>query len=90
MSGPAADRLQIERENDDRIQSIERRLESGDERMASIESMVADVHEILVAARGFFKTLGYIGTAAKWCTAVGAALAAIWAVWHGGSTGRLP
>jgi len=68
---------------DDRITGIEERLKDGDERMTAIEQMVSDVHEIIVAARGFFRVLGYVGDAVKWVVAVGSAVAAIYATWKG-------
>lgn len=66
-----------------RITAIEERLEAGDDRMSAIEKMVADVHEIIVTAQGFFRFLGYIGIGIKWIATTIAAVAAIYAAWKG-------
>jgi len=38
----------------------------------------SDMLHIFRSARGFFRVLGWIGTAAKWITAVGAVLGSFW------------
>jgi len=72
------------RQSDTRIAAIEKRLDEGAARMGNLEGMVSDVHEIIVAARGFFRTLGYVGTVVKWLVGVGTAIAAIYAAWKTG------
>lgn len=66
-----------------RIAAIEQRLGAGDERMSAIEKMVADVHEIIVAAKGFFRFLGYVGVGVKWALTTVAAVIGAYAAWKG-------
>ena len=69
---------------------IEKRLTEGALRMDEIERKLdtnnkatSEVLEILQSAKGFFRVLGYIGTAVKWLMGIGAAAGALYAAWHG-------
>ena len=49
-----------------------------DSRMGGIEGATLEVRDILTAAKGAFKVLGWLGAAAKWAAAVCGALTAIY------------
>lgn len=45
------------------------------------DQFILDFNEMLIifrSAKGFFRVLGWIGTAAKWITITGIAIAAVW------------
>ena len=54
----------------------------------TVKEDVQQVHEILVAAKGAFKVLGWLGVAAKWIGIVTATCSAVFVLWyqltHGG------
>lgn len=71
-----------------RFESIEDRLDRGSDRMKAIEielhentKTTKEVRELLELGRNGFKVLGYLGTAAKWVTAIAAAVAAVWTLY---------
>lgn len=80
------------------LEEINQRLDSGDIRMSSIESQVAEntaltrentaitleIKELLDAARMGFKVLGGLGTFIKWAGGIAAGLGALWAIFHQG------
>jgi len=87
MTTPSNERRAFETDTHARIMDIESQLDRGDERMERIETdvavmkgQVAEVYEILSAAKGFFKVLGWIGKAVKWAVGVGTAFIALWAL----------
>lgn len=53
--------------------NMQKRLEEGDARMKRIEESIAEILEIIQAAKGFFKVLGLIGTTVKWLAGLGTA-----------------
>jgi len=80
-----------------RFESIEARLDRGSDRMQAIELELRDnttttreVRELLELGRNGFKVLGWIGTVARWLTAIAAAAAAIWGLFHMGDAGGKP
>jgi hypothetical protein len=70
----------------DRIEGEMRvRFEQGEARMTRIETLLAtnntateEVREIVVLGKSFFKVLGHIGNAIKWCIGLGVAGGAAW------------
>lgn len=42
----------------------------------------SEVLEIVTMAKGFFKTLGYIGAGIKWVGGIGAGIGGAWAAWQ--------
>lgn len=68
-----------------RLCEIETRLSDGDVRMDRIETALQtntdatlEMRDILQAAKGAFKVLGWLGIAAKWIGGFAAAAVAIW------------
>ena len=53
--------------------NMQKRLEEGDARMKRIEESIAEILEIIQAAKGFFKVLGLVGTLVKWLAGLGTA-----------------
>ncbi len=53
--------------------NMQKRLEEGDARMKRIEESIAEILDIIQAAKGFFKVLGLIGTTVKWLAGLGTA-----------------
>ena len=53
--------------------NMQKRLEEGDARMKRIEESIAEILEIIQAAKGFFKVLGLVGTTVKWLAGLGTA-----------------
>ena len=79
---------------DEEVQSgfdgIDRRLNSGKERMDALEKAIAEntaltleIKEILTLAKSFFTLLGYLAKAAKWISIIGSAIAVLYAIAHG-------
>lgn len=62
------------------MKGMHQRLEEGDARMQRIEESIAEILDIVQAAKGFFKVLGIIGAAVKWLIGIGTTLAAFYAV----------
>lgn len=67
-------------------------LKAGDIRMKVIEdqlaennTLTAEIKDILDAAKLGFKVIGGLGLLLKWAAGLGAAIATIWAIWHGAS-----
>lgn len=54
----------------------------------SLKEDISEVHEILTAAKGAFKVLGWLGVVAKWVGIIAATASAIFVLWyqitHGG------
>lgn len=82
-------------ENCGHLDDIYARLERGADRMAEIEEMlktntdtINEMRDILVAAKGAFKVLGWLGVIFKWVGGIASALTAIYvlfyAMTHGG------
>ena len=76
----------FETDTHDRFMRIEKRLDDGNERMQRIEEKVDaqgvktdEVYEIIIAAKGFFKVLGWIGKGVKWLTIIGGAITGVYA-----------
>ena len=65
------DTSQIERREE--MLNMQKRLEEGDARMKRIEESIAEILEIIQAAKGFFKVLGLVGTTVKWLAGLGTA-----------------
>lgn len=83
-------------ENCGHLDDIYDRLEAGDKRMTHIEDNIKtnteatlEMRDILVAAKGAFKVLGWLGVAFKWIGAIATAVTAIYvmgyAITHGGA-----
>lgn len=53
--------------------NMQKRLEEGDARMKRIEESIAEILDIIQAAKGFFKVLGLVGTTVKWLAGLGTA-----------------
>ncbi len=53
--------------------NMQKRLEEGDARMKRIEESIAEILDIIQAAKGFFKVLGLVGTLVKWLAGLGTA-----------------
>ena len=53
--------------------NMQKRLEEGDARMKRIEESIAEILDIIQAAKGFFKVLGLVGTTVKWAAGLGPA-----------------
>ena len=77
------------------LDDIYERLEKGDKRMTHIESSITanteatmEARDILVAAKGAFKVLGWLGVVFKWVGGIASAVTAIYvlmyAMKHGG------
>lgn len=76
---------------------VMRSLQAGDERMDKIETSLCDntkvvntikstvdeIADIFLAAKGFFRMLGWIGVVFKWCAGVAAAGLTFYAAWRG-------
>ena len=83
----------FETDTHNRFMQIEKRLEDGNERMQRIEDKVDaqaiktdEVYDIIVAAKGFFKVLSWIGKGVKWMTIIGGAIGGAYAAithWKG-------
>lgn len=78
------------------LDDIYERLEKGDKRMTHIESTLADntaatmeARDILVAAKGAFKVLGWLGVVFKWVGGIASAVTALYVLLHLGD-GSLP
>lgn len=65
------DTSQIERREE--MLNMQKRLEEGDARMKRIEESIAEILDIIQAAKGFFKVLGLVGTTVKWLAGLGTA-----------------
>ena len=65
------DTSQIERREE--MLNMQKRLEEGDARMKRIEESIAEILDIIQAAKGFFKVLGLVGTTVKWAAGLGTA-----------------
>lgn len=85
-------------ENCEHVNIIYDRLDTGSKRMDMLEEAIAhntaatvEARDILVAAKGAFKVLGWIGVIAKWAGGIATASVAIYVAFyvitHGG---RLP
>ena len=79
------------------LRSVDGSLRRGDSRMGDIEAALAgnsavtiEVRDILSAAKGAFKVLGWLGAAAKWTAAVGGALVALYVAAYTAAHGRPP
>ena len=55
---------------------------------AQVKASTDEVYDILTAAKGAFRVLGWIGVAAKWIGIIAGAVTAAWILWyqirHGG------
>lgn len=67
---------------------MEARFDAGVERMGRIEQLLADnnsataeVRDIVVMGKSFFKVMGYMGAGIKWAISVGAAIAGAYYAW---------
>lgn len=67
------------------MDQVNDRLDKGQERMDSIEAMLAqntsvttEIKDILDTAKGFFKVTGKIGTFIKWALGIATAVLAFW------------
>lgn len=72
---------------EDRLQSIEERLQRGADRMDEMQeelsantTVTTEVRDLLQTAKGGLKVLGWIGSFVKWAGGIAAGLAAIWAL----------
>lgn len=82
----------------DQLDAIKKQLDDGASRMSGIERDLAtvtemtqenttitkEIKELLDAAKLGFKVLGGLGAALKWAAGIAAALAALYALLHGG------
>jgi len=67
------------------VDSVNQRLDDGDERMTRIEAKLddnssdtAEMLDIIRLGKSFFRIIGGIGTFVKWAAAIAAPLVAIW------------
>lgn len=58
--------------------NMQKRLEEGDARMKRIEESIAEILDIIQAAKGFFKVLGLVGTTVKWLAGLGTAAVVVY------------
>jgi hypothetical protein len=70
------DTSQIERREE--MLNMQKRLEEGDARMKRIEESIAEILDIIQAAKGFFKVLGLVGTTVKWLAGLGTAAVVVY------------
>ena len=73
----------VDKELEMRVHTLETEVKLLREMTEKGTAATAKVLEIVTMAEGFFKTLGYLGAAAKWTAGVVAAGAALWAAWRG-------
>lgn len=84
-------------ENCGHLDDIYERLERGSDRIAEIEEMlktntdtINEMRDILVAAKGAFKVLGWLGVVFKWVGVVASGVTAVYVLLHLGNGGNLP
>jgi hypothetical protein len=83
---------------EDRLASIEERLERGSDRMDSMQdelsantAVTTEVRDLLTAGKGGLKVLGWFGVFAKWLGGIATAIAALWALYYAATHGgQLP
>jgi ABC-type branched-subunit amino acid transport system substrate-binding protein len=56
--------------------------------LAENTELTKEIKDILELGKTFFKILGFVAVVAKWITAIGAAVALIWAATHGNTPGK--
>jgi hypothetical protein len=79
------------------LRSVDDSLRKGDSRMGDIEAelvsnsaVTLEVRDILSAAKGAFKLLGWIGALAKWTAAVGGAITTLYVGAYTAKHGKPP
>ena len=84
-------------ENCGHLDDIYERLEAGAQRMAEMEVLlkantdtINEMRDTLVAAKGAFKVLGWLGVIFKWVGGIASGVTAVYVLLHLGGGGNLP
>lgn len=67
-------------------QELEARVQTLEEDMTLLKEGMDEILDIIRAAKGFFKVLGFLGVAFKWLAGLGAAAGTAWAAWQSWGT----